>query len=133
MKKILLILMYIYSNFSDAQPTLQDHALGIWALPDTAKLKRWVIIHNLADAKTSGIYHIEVIGRGIKDPAWKIQHLANHLAINEQALSASVTKPLTTGDVYPESFNTGFSSWQQENNGQGGAVCTTTVLECIRK
>lgn len=125
--------MYIYSNFSAAQPTLQDHALGIWALPDTAKLKRWVIIHNLADAKTSGIYHIEVIGRGIKDPAWKIQHLANHLAINEQALSASVTKPLTTGDVYPESFNTGFSSWQQENNGQGGAVCTTTVLECIGK
>ncbi len=133
MKKILFILIYLSSNLSVAEVALSDHALGIWALPDTAKLKRWVIIHNLAEAKTSGVYHIEVIARGVKDPVWKIQHLADHLAINATALSASVVKPLTTGDVYPESFNSGFARWQQENNGQGGAICTTTVLECIHR
>jgi len=112
---------------------IQQHKPGIWSVLGTKKQNRWIIIHNLVEAKTTGIYHIEVIGRGVRDPAWKIQHLAKHLAITQAALAASVLKPLGKGAVYPESFDSAYRAWQSQNQnqGRGGEVCRQSVLDCL--
>ena len=124
----LLILLFCHAVYADDKPITQT----IWSLENTAKQNRWLIIHHLDDGNKTGIYHIEVIGKNKKDPAWKIQHLANHIAITKSALLASMIKPLSKGDVYPESFNDALSKWQKENEGKGGAICNTSVLDCMK-
>ncbi|MDO9105645.1 MAG: DUF5086 family protein [Methylovulum sp.] len=128
---VMLLFVLMAQPVSSAGVDLQQHKPGIWSFSATKKLHRWVIIHNLEEAKTTGIYHIEVIARGLHDPAWQIQHLARHIAITETALAASVLKPLTKGAVYPESFDGAYRAWQRENQGQGGTVCRQTVLACL--
>ncbi len=115
-----------------AEPAVQSHPLGIWSIASTPKENRWLIIHNLTAAKTSGTYHIEVIARAKGDPVWKIKHLANHLAITEAALSQSIIAPLKKGAVYPESFDSAYQKWQALNHNAGGEICQTNVLQCLQ-
>jgi hypothetical protein len=72
-----------------------------------------------------------VIGRKHGNAAWQVEHLVRHMAITEKALKASVKTPLNKGAVYPESFNNAYSSWQKENDGKGGAICDTSLIECM--
>ena len=131
--KIILFLITVLFNYSVyAEVNIESNPTGIWSITDTAKQNRWLIIHNLTEAQKTGIYHIEVIGRNKKAPAWQIQHIAPHIAINKSALFASIIKPLNKGDVYPETFNNAFTAWQKENDGKGGAVCTTFVIDCMK-
>ncbi len=126
----LITLFFNYSVYADVN--LETHTKGLWSIADTAKQNRWLIIHNLTEAQTTGIYHIEVIGRDKKAPVWQIKHLAAHIAINKTALLKSIIKPLKKGNVYPESFDSAFSTWKKENDGKSGAICTTSVIECIK-
>jgi len=126
----LVILFFNYSAF--AEVNIEANTTGIWSITPTAKQNCWLIIHNLTEAKTTGVYHIEVIGRDKKAPIWQIKHLAAHIAIDKPALLKSIIKPLKKGDVYPESFDDALSVWQKENDGKGGAVCTTSVIECMK-
>jgi hypothetical protein len=130
MKTILLLLGLLFTNLADAEINLDNNT--IWSISDSKKQNRWLIIHNLNQANASGIYHIEVLGKDKKAPAWQIEHLAKHIAITKQALLKSIIKPLTKGDVYAESFDSGFAQWQKQNNGNGGAVCISSVLECLK-
>ena len=127
----LLTLMFSPTVFC-ADVNLDNHSAGIWSIAGTPKQNRWLIIHNLNEAKNTGVYHIEVIGRGKKAPVWQIEHIANHVAITKTALSVSVVKPLKKGGVYPESFESAFAVWKKENSGKGGTICTTSVLECLK-
>ena len=92
-----------------------------------------MIVHDIENSVNSGIYHIEVIGRAHNAPAWQVERLVRHMAITEKALKASVKKPLIKGAVYPESFDSAYAEWRQENKGKGGMVCDTTVLDCIQE
>lgn len=134
MKKLVFLLTLIFSSSAFCEAIdLDAHRLGIWSIAGTPKQNRWIIIHNLTEAKNSGVYHIEVIGRGKKAPVWQIEHLANHIAIIKPALLASVVKPLKKGGVYPESFDDAFAAWKKENSGKGGMLCTTSVLDCMNQ
>lgn len=129
----LLIVLFCPAVYADDKPITDTMITDtIWSIKNTAKQNRWVIIHNLNEANNTGIYHIEVIGRNKKDPVWKIEHLAKHIAMTKPALLASIIKPLSKGEVYPESFDNAFSNWQKENDGKGGAVCNTSVLDCMK-
>ena len=131
--KTIIFLVALFFNYSVcADINLETNSTGIWSIAQTAQQNRWIIIHNLSEAQTTGIYHIEVIGRNKKAPIWQIEHLAKHIAINKPALLKSIIKPLKKGDVYPESFDNAFSMWQKENYGKGGAVCTSSVVECMK-
>jgi Domain of unknown function (DUF5086) len=132
MKKIIFLVILFFNYSAYAEINLEANTTGIWSITPTAQQNRWLIIHNLTEAQTTGIYHIEVIGRDKKSPVWQIQHLAPHIAINKPALLSSIIKPLKKGDVYPESFDNAFTVWQKENNGKGGAICTTSVIECMK-
>ena len=132
MKKIIFFVIVFFNYSAYADVNLESNPTGIWSITPTAQQNRWLIIHNLSEAQTTGIYHIEVIGRNKKAPVWQIEHLAKHIAINKPALLKSIIKPLKKGDVYPESFDNAFSAWQKENDGKGGAVCTSSVIECIK-
>ena len=91
------------------------------------------MIHNLADGKKTGIYHIEVIQKATGAPSWQIERLVKHMAITEAALKRSVVKPLNSGAVYPEAFDDARAEWQAQNGGKGGEVCSTSVRDCIAK
>jgi hypothetical protein len=111
---------------------LAAHAAGIWSIGDTPGMKRWIVIHDRDAAKTTGVYHIEVIGRKSGDPAWQIVRLVPHMAITEKALLESILEPLDTGAVYPESFDDAYASWQLQNDGAGGSVCEQSVTQCMQ-
>ena len=131
--KTIIFLVTLFFNYSAyADVNLEANTTGIWSITPIVQQNRWLIIHNLSQAQTTGIYHIEVIGKNKKAHAWQIQHLAPHIAINKSALLASIIKPLKKGDVYPETFDNAFTQWQKENDGKGGAVCNTSVLDCMK-
>ena len=111
---------------------LASHAAGIWSIADTPGMSRWIVIHDLEASQTTGIYHIEVIGRKSGDPSWQIVRLAPHMAITEKALRESIVEPLNTGAVYPEAYDDAYSAWQAQNGGAGGVVCTSSVLDCMQ-
>jgi hypothetical protein len=104
------------------------HKTGIWALPDDEGHHRWVVIHNLEEARTSGTFHIEVIARKQGDPKWAISRLCPHMAITAEALARSVTRPLDSGAVYPEAFNDAYRAWKATRH---KAICTESVLACL--
>ena len=112
---------------------IQSHEKGIWSIKGSDKEQRWIVIHNLAEGKSTGIYHIEVIQQDAGAPAWQFEHLARHMAITEDALKRSVLKPLNRGAVYPEPYDDALSKWTAKNSGNGGEVCHTSVLDCISK
>ena len=113
---------------------LLGHRPGLWSIAAEGKLTRWVEIHNLDEAKRSGLFHVEVLGRRQGDPTWKIQHIAPHLAVTAAALDRSVVKPLKRGAVYPETFDSAYAAWRKAKSEGGNApVCESTVVECIRK
>ena len=126
MNYLIFLSLLVSLGWGESLP-LDTHRL--WSLSPTLHQNRWVIIHN----HTGHLYHIEVIGRGKHDPVWKIIHLSPHIAITETALARSVISPLTQGDVYPESFESGYALWQKENNGTGGKVCENTVIQCLEE
>ena len=137
MKKILIVTVSLLALMAApalaAPPNLESHSKGIWSIGGTKGEKRWIIIHNLAEGKHTGVYHIEVIQRPVGAPVWQILRLVKHMAITEEALKRSIVKPLQRGDVYPESFDGALVKWKAENGGKGGAVCSSSVLECLPK
>ena len=110
---------------------IASNTTGIWSIAPAETMRRWVVIHNLQEAKVSGIYHLEVIGRKNGDAAWQIKHLVPHMAITKEALEKSIIKPLNKGGVYPETYENAYSKWVKENNGKGGVICKTSILECM--
>lgn len=117
----------------DAGPDIFRHSTGIWEVRETAGQKRWLIIHNLKEAETSGLFHIEIIGRDKGQPVWSIVHIRNHMAITLDALKRSVIRPLKSGAVYPESFNTAYAHWKKEAEQGRQAICATTITDCLGK
>lgn len=107
-----------------------DHAAGIWKIAGAGSLNRWIVIHNLEEAKRTGLFHIEVIGREQGKPAWAIQHVCSHMAITLDALKRSVIRPLSRGAVYPESFTSGLIEWNKLSEAQR-VVCDRSVVECL--
>jgi len=104
------------------------HKAGIWALPETETHNRWVVIHNLEAAKTSGVFHIEVIARKKGAPKWSITRLCPHMAITGEALARSVTQPRSSGAVYPEGFDDAYGAWKK---GGQKPICSQSVIECL--
>ena len=104
----------------------------IWELSGTDSSVRWLVIHNLAAGKESGVFHVEVLERKRTDPAWRFTRLAAHMAITAAALRASVRKPLRSGRVYPEHFNEAFAEWQKQQKAGTAVVCEQDVLDCLK-
>jgi hypothetical protein len=110
---------------------LAANRAGIWSIAGAPGMDRWIVVHDPGTSKSTGVYHIEVVGRKTGDPSWQVVHLVPHMAITEQALLDSVIEPLTTGAVYPESFDDAYAAWLASNGGAGGEVCTRTIIECM--
>ena len=117
----------------DAGPDIFGHPSGIWQVQGTATQKRWLIIHNLKEARTSGLFHIEIIGRDKGQPVWAVVHVCNHMAITLEALKRSIIRPLKSGAVYPESFDSAYARWMKEADQGQPEICTTTIADCLGK
>ena len=104
----------------------------IWALSSGSVNHRWLVIHNLPTAAQEGVYHIEVMERLPSEKPWQFKHLAKHMAISEEALRASLIKPMKRGAVYPETFNDAFAEWKKQNAEGRAEVCQTSVAACLK-
>jgi hypothetical protein len=107
-------------------------AHDVWELSGTDRTVRWLVIHNLAEGVTSGVFHVEVLERKRTDPAWHFTHLAPHMAITAAALRASVLKPLKSGRVYPEQFEDAFAQWRKQQVAGTATTCERSVLDCLK-
>ena len=117
---------------SEAGHDLLGHRPGLWSIAPDGKTDRWIEIHHLDEAKSSGVFHVEVLGRRRGDPVWKIRHIAPHLAVTTEALNRSVVEPLKRGSVYPETFDGAYAAWRKAKSEGGNApICESTVIECM--
>ncbi len=128
-----IFLLLANTGFCASDSDLIQHDKGIWSIQGTTQKTMWIVIHNLQEARETGIYHIEVLAKGIDAPAWDIEHFIKHIAITQSALAKSVLKPLNKGAVYPETFDDAYKDWQNLNSGQGGPVCTSNLSDCMQK
>lgn len=106
-----------------------SHQYGVWSIESDEKLKKRVIIHNIATAKEDGIFHIEIVGTEDPQQPWRVIRIKSHLAINSEALAPSLIKPLNKGKVYPEHFDFEFEAWQKQ---QQKVICDTELFKCIK-
>lgn len=116
-------------------PTAADiavHTSGIWSIDPAGSLQRWIVIHNPTESGENAVFHIEVLGKEAKAPAWKTARLAPHMAITIHAILQSVRKPAQRGLVYPEQYEDGLNRWKQEQSEGRAKVCTTSVERCLR-
>lgn len=134
---IAILLLFLMPETSraagDTGPDIFGHPSGIWQVQGTAGQKRWLIIHNLKESRTSGLFHIEIIGRDKGRPAWSVVHVCDHMAITLEALKRSVIRPLKNGAVYPESFNSAYARWKKKADQGRQVICTTTIGDCLCK
>ncbi|HQI81127.1 MAG TPA: DUF5086 family protein [Deltaproteobacteria bacterium] len=110
---------------------LFDHKPGIWEIAPEGTLSRWIVIHNLAEARGTGVFHIEVIGREHSRPVWDVRRIRAHMAVTKDALKRSVVKPLERGAVYPESYDDAYAQWKRNADGGRKVVCESSVPECL--
>jgi len=129
---VLITLLVAFAPASQSAWT-GDIAWTLWSLPPDAKMTRWLEIHHLDTAHADGLYHVQVMGRNRGDPVWKYEHLADHLAITEAALRASIVSQLKSGSMYPESYDGGYQLWLKAQARGTAFVCTTNVLDCLAK
>ena len=130
---LLLLAVAFLPVRGDAGPDLFSHNPGIWQIEGTPGQRRWLIIHNLAEARATGIFHIEIIGRRNGQPAWSIVHICDHMAITQAALERSVIRPLDNGAVYPENFEAALARWKKEADQGRQRICTTSVSDCLQE
>jgi hypothetical protein len=133
---ILVILMLCMCCFPREACAVDDAAIfshkpGIWQIGGKGKVSRWIVIHNLDEAKNTGIFHIEVIGHIKGRPSWDIERVCNHMAITKDALKTSVIRPLKSGAVYPEPFDDAYAKWKKNAEAGRKDICDRSVLECL--
>jgi hypothetical protein len=126
--KILFLLLFVPIGFAEEATDIFAHKIGIWEIPASNDLKRWLVIHNLETAKQENIFHIEILGRKKGRPVWDIMRLKDHMAITPKALKESVTRSLKSGAVYPERFDDAFAKWKKQDNQM---ICSTSVMDCM--
>jgi hypothetical protein len=122
---------FVCEAYAVDEAAIFSHKPGIWAMKGKGTLDRWIVIHNLTEAKDTGIFHIEVIGHVKGRPSWDIKRICNHMAITKDALKRSVTKPVNKGAVYPEAFDDAYAKWKKEAEAGQKVVCDRSVLECL--
>jgi len=122
---------FIGEAYAVDEAAIFSHKPGIWAIEGKGTLARWVVIHNLPEAKDTGVFHIEVVGRVKGKPSWDIKRICSHMAITKDALKRSVTKPLNKGAVYPEAFDDAYAGWKKDAEAGKKTICDRSVPECL--
>jgi hypothetical protein len=103
----------------------------IWAIRSTVKETRWLVIHDRDSAITQGVFHVEVLALAKGAEPWRVRHVAKHMALTEEALRASIIKPLKRGAVYPESFDDAYAKWKDQSKEGSAPICRSDVLACL--
>jgi hypothetical protein len=104
----------------------------VWRLSSPPGTFRWLEIHNLDDARSTGIYHVQVLERSANSPPWEFRSLADHMAITAMGIRASIQGVASEKAVYPETFNTAYRAWKKLEARGEAPVCNLEVAKCLR-
>jgi hypothetical protein len=103
-----------------------------WRLASPPGITRWLEIHNLQDARSSGIYHVQVLERSANSPQWEIRSLADHIAVTTAGLRASILGVASEKPVYPERFDAAYQEWKELEAHGEAPVCHSEVAKCLQ-
>jgi len=106
-------------------------ATPYWRIESPAGTIRWIEIHDLDAGRTTGLYHVQVLERELQSPPWKFRSLASHMALTESALRASIIDIAEERSVYPETFESGYSTWKEREAAGDAPVCKSEVTRCL--
>ena len=129
---LLMMLLALLAPICASAEWMQAISGDIWALQASAGETRWLVIHDRDSIATDGFFHIEVLTQAKGAEPWRFRHLAKHLAITEEALRASIVKPLKRGAVYPESFDDAYAQWKKAYAEGNAPICRSSVLTCLK-
>ncbi len=106
---------------------------SIWTLPSTPTEQMWLEVHAIDGDGAEPTYHISVLSKIKGDPAWKITHVAAHMAITETALRNGPLRPApkSVRAAYPEAYDAGYAEWIKLNSQGIAPICSTSVMECL--
>jgi hypothetical protein len=104
----------------------------VWRLPSPPGTFRWLEIHNLDDARSTGIYHVQVLERSANSPPGEFRSLADHIAITATGIRASIQGVANEKAVYPGTFDTAYRSWKKLEARGEAPVCNLEVAKCLR-
>jgi len=106
-------------------------ATPYWRIESPAGTIRWIEIHDLDAGRTTGLYHVQVLERELQSPLWKFRSLASHMALTETALRASIIDIAKERSVYPETFESGYSTWKEREAAGDAPICNSEVAKCL--
>lgn len=114
--------------FSTHAETINDYAL--WNIKSDPSETRWIQIREFQRYRGEEIFHIDVYSRENGDMQELAMRLADHIAIEKEALLNSIGQPVETGVPDRIAYDQAVMSWMKTPAAQR-EVCRRPVQRCL--
>lgn len=108
--------------------TINDYAL--WNIKSDPSETRWIQIREFQRVGNEEIFHIDVYSRENGDMQELAMRLADHIAIERDALLNSIGQPVDTGVPERLAYDKAVTRWMKTPAGQR-EVCRRPVQRCL--
>jgi hypothetical protein len=112
-----------------AAETINDHAL--WNIKSDPSETRWIQIREFSRMGDDDIFHVDVYVRENGDVKELALRLADHIAIEREALLNSIGQPVDMGVPEREAYQNGLMEWMKTPASQRD-VCRRPIQRCIQ-
>ncbi len=117
-----------FISLSSQSETINDYAL--WNIKSDPSETRWIQIREFQRVGNEEIFHIDVYSRENGDMQELAMRLADHIAIERDALLNSIGQPVDTGVPERLAYDKAVTRWMKTPAGQR-EVCRRPVQRCL--
>ncbi|KZZ05719.1 MULTISPECIES: DUF5086 family protein [Thalassolituus] len=108
--------------------TINDYAL--WNIKSDPRETRWIQIREFQRMEGEEIFHIDVYSRENGDMQELAMRLADHIAIEREALLNSIGQPVDTGVPERVAYDKAVTRWMKTPAAQR-EICRRPVQRCL--
>ncbi len=108
--------------------TINDYAL--WNIKSDPRETRWIQIREFQRMEGEEIFHIDVYSRENGDMQELVMRLADHIAIEREALLNSIGQPVDTGVPERVAYDKAVTRWMKTPAAQR-EICRRPVQRCL--
>ena len=116
-------------SLTAAAETINDHAL--WNTKSDPSETRWIQIREFSRMGNDDIFHVDVYVRENGDVKELALRLADHIAIEREALLNSIGQPVDMGVPEREAYQNGLMQWMKTPASQRD-VCRRPIQRCMQ-
>ncbi|MBN58649.1 DUF5086 family protein [Thalassolituus sp. UBA3500] len=120
--------LLLLASSSANSETINDYAL--WNIKSDPSETRWIQIREFQRVGNEEIFHIDVYSRENGDMQELAMRLADHIAIERDALLNSIGQPVDTGVPERLAYDKAVTRWMKTPAGQR-EVCRRPVQRCL--